>query len=366
MPARETPGLDFLVKRDAWHEHRFVESGPPGDLAAGRVRFRIDRFALTANNISYAKAGDLLRYWDFFPAEPGWGRIPTMGFADVLHSTHPDVAEGERFFGFFPMSRYLEIEPGHTSKSQVMDGAAHREGIAPAYNGYTRTASDEIYAPEHEDAHMLMWGLFLTSFLIHDYLTDNACFGAQTAVISSASSKTSIALAHLLSASGELEVVGLTSARNADFVRGLGSYDRTLLYEEVEDLAADRPSVFVDMAGDGDVTGAVHRRLGDRLRYSGSVGATHWDASARADDLPGATPEFFFAPGQMQKRAADWGPDGLRQRMGDAWTGFRDASEAWLHVRRSAGRDGLVRVYEDTLAGRTAPSDGHVVTLQEG
>ena len=32
-------------------------------LAAGQVRVRIDHFALTANNITYAAFGDAMGYW---------------------------------------------------------------------------------------------------------------------------------------------------------------------------------------------------------------------------------------------------------------------------------------------------------------
>ncbi len=65
----ELTGLDFLVDKSAWHKTRFIETEVSTDLAPGQVLFRVDRFAFTANNISYAMAGDLLRYWYFFPKE---------------------------------------------------------------------------------------------------------------------------------------------------------------------------------------------------------------------------------------------------------------------------------------------------------
>ena len=101
--------IDLLVRRDDFHTTRFRETETP-DLTDGQVLFRIDRFALTSNNITYAAAGDMLDYWGFFPAEEGWGRIPVMGFADVSASRHPGVAEGERVFGFFPMATHLVID----------------------------------------------------------------------------------------------------------------------------------------------------------------------------------------------------------------------------------------------------------------
>ncbi len=355
-------GLDFLVKRDDWKQIRFDDAAVP-ELAEGQVLFRVDRFAFTANNISYALAGDMLGYWRFFPAPEGWGRIPVMGFGDVLASEHPDVAVGTRCFGFYPMSRHLVIEPSSASPSGITDGAAHREGLAPAYSQYSPTAGDSLYHPEHEDALMLMRGLFLTSFLADDFLADRS-FGEQAVLISSASSKTSIALGHRVSTTGRARAVGLTSPRNLEFVRKLGCYDRVLTYDEVDTLDAAVPTVYVDMAGNGALRHAVHEHFGGRLRHSCTIGATHWDRTGGDDEgLPGPKPEFFFAPAQIQKRSADWGPAELQRRLGEAWAEFRRFSEGWLEVQRGVGREAVERVYRETLAGRSEPQHGHVLSL---
>lgn len=363
MPDAPSESLDFLIKKSDWKQTRFVSGPAPEDLEPGRVLFRVDRFALTANNITYALAGDGLGYWRFFPAEEGWGRIPVMGFGDVLRSTHAGVAEGTRCFGFFPMSRYLVIQPSRANREQIVDGAPHRAGLAPVYGQYTPVLGDSLYSAAHEDAHMLMRGLFLTSFLVEDFLGEHDFFGARAVLISSASSKTSIALAFQVSRMGRARTIGLTSPRNLDFVKGLGYYDEVLCYDEVASLPADSPSVFVDMAGNGDVVRAIHTHFGAALEHSCTVGVTHWEAPRAAADLPGPKPEFFFAPTQIQKRSKDWGADGFQQRVGDAWRAFRGASAAWLHVVRASGRDALERVYQDTLAGRARPQDGHVLTL---
>ena len=355
-------GLDFLVNKNDWKQNRF-DDAPVPDLADGQVLFRVDRFALTANNISYALAGDMLGYWRFFPAPEGWGRLPTMCFGDVIASKHPDVAEGTRCFGFYPMSRYLVIEPSAADASGIMDGAPHREGLAPVYSQYSPTGGDALYAPDHEDALMLMRGLFMTSFLADDFIADKQ-FGEQAVLISSASSKTSIALGHVVSKAGRARSVGLTSARNLEFVRKLGCYDQVLTYAEVGSLDPATPTVYVDMAGNGALRRSVHEHFGGQLKHSCTIGATHWDQTGGGDEgLPGPKPEFFFAPGQIQKLAADWGPAELQRRLGEGWSGFRSFSEGWLQVQRGHGRDAVERVYQDTLAGRTEPQHGHVLSL---
>ena len=354
-------GLVFEVKKSDWKQTRFVE-GPEPALAPGQALLRVDRFALTANNVTYAVAGDLLGYWRFFPCEEGWGRIPVMGFAEVIRSTHPEVKEGTRCFGFYPMGRHLVIQPGAVSPSQILDAASHRAGLAPAYAQYLPTGGDAVYDAAREDQILLMRGLFMTSFLADDFLAEQDYRGARSALIASASSKTAVALAFQLKQRGRARAIGLTSARNVDFVRKLGFYDQVVLYDEIPSLAVE-PSVFVDMAGDGRVTAAVHHHLGERLVYDCAIGATHWSAERSSEALPGPKPEFFFAPAQIAKRSKDWGPAGFAQRIGGAWTKFCDASDAWLRVVRSRGREATERVYQETLAGRTQPAEGQILSL---
>ena len=247
-----------------------------------------------------------------------------------------------------------------------MEGSAHRQGLAPAYNTYMPVGGDPSYAPSHEDQIMLMRGLFMTSFLIDDLMSESDYFGAGTVVIASASSKTGIALAWLLHRARKARVVGLTSSGNAAFVRGLGICDDVVLYDDVETVSSESPSVMVDMAGNGEVINRFHRHLGQNVKYSCTVGATHWEKGGRDSDLPGAQPEFFFAPGRMVKRAKDWGPAGLQQRVADSWEGFRASSDAWLKVVRGHGAEALERVYREMLEGRATPAEGHVLSLQDG
>ena len=84
---------DFLVKRDDLRECRIAESEPP-ELGPGQALLRVDTFGLTANNVTYAVFGEAMSYWDFFPAEDGWGRVPMWGFAEVERSEAEGVEAG--------------------------------------------------------------------------------------------------------------------------------------------------------------------------------------------------------------------------------------------------------------------------------
>lgn len=105
----------FEVNRSNWQQTRTVDETFDGVLQDNEVLLAIDRFALTANNITYCVSGDMLGYWRFFPAQEGWGRIPAMGFADVAVSNCPGIAVGERVWGFLPMATHLKIQAGNKS-----------------------------------------------------------------------------------------------------------------------------------------------------------------------------------------------------------------------------------------------------------
>ena len=351
------------VRKDKWRETRVVEEPLSTELGPNEVLFRIDRFALTANNISYAGAGDLLGYWGFFPAEEGWGRIPAMGWADVVASAHPNVAVGERVWGFFPFSTHLKIVAGNDKPDQFQDVSAHRAEYAPVYARFDRASANPIYDEAREDQDSLLRGLFMTSWLVEDFLHMNASFGASTCLITSASSKTSIALAHCVKKRGEMQSVGLTSPGNVAFCESLGYYDRVLTYDAVTTLDASQSAVMVDMAGSAAVLSDVHHHYGDNMKHSCRIGATHYEEMGAVDNLPGATPEFFFAPSHIQTRSAELGAMQLMMNMGAEYVAFRAASDNWLTLERGFGIEAVEQTYQAVLAGKADARSGQIVSM---
>lgn len=352
--------MDFEVRRNDLRTHRILD-GPLTLVAEGQVLLHVGQCALTANNITYGAFGDLMRYWDFFPGEDGWGRVPVWGFADVAESHCDGISDGERVYGYFPMSTHLVVEPTRITPGSFVDASAHRQPLPPVYNQYTRLA---VRASEHdEQLHAVLRPLFTTSFLIDDWLADHQSFGAASVVIASASSKTGLSLAALLSARHQVEVVGLTSARNADFVQSVGYYDRVVTYDDVSSLDPTVPTVLVDMGGDAAVLAAVHGHFGDRLLHSCQVGATHWEQVQFGADLPGPTPTMFFAPDHVVRRLADWGGPGFEERVGAAWNTFTESAETWLTIEVHRGPDAVATVFDEVLEGRLSPDRACVIEL---
>ncbi len=362
--------MDLEIATSELGRTRLVDA-PAAALAPGGARLRVDRFGLTSNNVSYGVTGDLLGYWTFFPASTDdgdgtrWGRVPVWGFAEVIESRSDDLVEGERLFGYLPMSDELVIEVGSPRPQSVDDVAPHRAALAGPYNAYQRCAADPLYRANREDVHLLLYPLFFTSFLIDDFLEANGDDGAEQVVVSSASSKTAAGVGHQLRARGQ-KAVGLTSSRNAAFCRSLGAWDEVVEYGDVEGLAVV-PSVFVDVAGDPAVVHAVHARLGDDLRRSMIVGDTHWDANERAaGGLSGPKPEFFFAPSQVSARNREWGPEELGRRLGAAWETYADWVASWLNIETVLGLDEVAGAWRGLVVGPVDPRVGTVCVLDDG
>jgi len=358
--------MEFVVARNDLEQCKFIETQLP-DAAAlhdGALLIKIDRFALTANNITYAVLGDELKYWDLFPAPENFGNIPVWGFGEVIASKHPAVSEGERLFGYFPMATHLVIEAADVSKRSLRDAAAHRQGVAPVYNAYARVTGDAAFAGRQGDYQALLRPLFMLSFLVDDYLAESEFFGARSVMLSSASSKTAFGLAHLLHAlRKDIRVIGLTSAGNTRFVSSLGCYDDVVTYERITTLSSDQPVAFVDMAGNSELRARLHRHFGDQMKYSGRIGLTHRSSSPEEPQLPGAKPSWFFAPSQIRRRAKEWGPGEIDARFGAAWSNFVPMLDRWLRVVEGRGPAATQQVYLDTLAGRVPPDQGHILSL---
>jgi hypothetical protein len=334
-------------------------------LAEGEVLLSVDRFALTANNITYGVAGDLIGYWQFFPAEGDWGRIPVWGVGTVIASKNAGLDVGQRYYGYYPMSSYLVVKPEGVSGRGFTDGADHRAALPPVYNNYALMNPENGFDPAHDDHQMVYRPLFTTSFVIDDYLDDNDFFGAKTVILSSASSKTSFGLAFLLHRNRDVKVIGLTSTSNVAFVESLGLYDQVVTYEDIDSLDANIPAAFVDMAGNRGVLENLHRHFQDNMVCSCGVGITHWEARDGAEpaSLPGAKPTMFFAPSQIQKRNQDWGPEKFQRELANAWVQFLEVVDDWVTINHPAGADGMRDTYQTVLAG-AKPDQSYVVSVQ--
>ncbi|MGI2169963.1 DUF2855 family protein [Shewanella sp. MF05960] len=358
----------FEVSKNDLQTTRVIDVDITTPMAHNEVLLRVDKFALTANNISYGIAGDALGYWRFFPSnEPQhWGRLPVMGYAEVIKSKNDQILVGERVWGFMPMATHLIILAGHVSQYGFSDVNPCREGLSPVYNHFDRVGANPFYREQNEDYDILLRGLLTTSWLVDDFMFDNQYFAAKQYLITSASSKTSIALAYCIKQRGERPAIGITSQANKAFVESLGCYDKVISYQQITELDPTVASILVDMAGGKTTLAAIHHHFSSQLTYSCRIGATHHNdidiSQAGAEtNLPGATPTFFFAPTQLKKRSKDWGTTETMKQMSLALLGYIDFCKGNISTHHIHDLKQVNDVYQTVLAGTADASVGIVV-----
>jgi Protein of unknown function (DUF2855) len=360
----EWPMLEFQVRKDNFAETRIVEADTL-QLGDRQARLRLDLFAMTSNNITYAAMGEgELGYWDFFPAKQGWGRPPCWGFATVEASNAEDVTIGARVYGYFPMGTHLDIAPSRATPNGFFDGSEHRKSKSPVYNQYLLTSADPAYDSGREAEQSLFRPLYATGWWAADFITRTAPLPG-TVILTSASAKTALATAHQLKSLGGAKLIGLTSAHNLEYVQATGLYNQSATYDNAGDITLEGTVVYVDFLGREEVTAALHRALGPALRRSVMIGATDWAAKPGGILVPnakldGPQPEFFFVPGYAAQRIKEEGP-ALRAKMTADLRAFYAISNEFVEPTRLSGPEAVENSWYRLLKGRVPPNEGLVL-----
>jgi Protein of unknown function (DUF2855) len=331
-------------------------------LADDSVRLRIQSFAVTANNVTYAVAGDSMSYWNFFPAPVGFGIVPMWGHAVVERSNNPHLNVGERVYGYLPMGTHLDVVPAKIRTGSFFDGAPHRQAMSPIYNQYTRLDADPEHDPAQESQRMIFAPLFKTGFLIEDFMRRNNWFGAHNLVMTSASSKTSLGLASCAkNLSPHIKRIGLTSKTNMAFTLDTGLYHEVLSYDDIA-LLPKEPSVLVDFAGNSAVLHAVHETLTDNLKYSCLVGATHVSGrSGGIRDICGPRPILFFAPSHAIEAIKAEGAEAFGAAIAAQWAQFLQTVDGSVEINEQSGIIAAAQAYTAILKNEAPPSIGIII-----
>ena len=356
---------EIWVDRDDYRKTKIIEVETPA-LAEGEVLVSVDKFGLTANNVSYAVSGKTIGYWGYYPADNNWGKVPVWGMADIIESKCDGIVVGERIWGFFPMASHVVLKPGQIKKQTFADMAGHRQNLPLFYNQYQRTEAEPDYLKTLEDERCLLFPLFATSFVLNDFLEDNDFFGAEQILIGSVSSKTGFGLASFLTQNEKFdgEVIGLTSKGNVDFVKALKCCEQIVVYGDEAQIDTSKSSAFVDMSGNGELVKTLHEHLQNNMVQSIGVGATHWNEKRARGDMPGAKPAFFFAPAQMDKRDKEWGRGMLFQKAFAAGAQLAANIKDIVKVELITGPQDVEQIWKDMLDNNVSARRGIMASLK--
>ena len=340
---------------------KVVDSEVP-ELEDGEVLMKIDKYALTSNNVTYAVIGYQIKYWDFFPAPEPWGIVPVWGFATVVESKAKGIEEGERIYGYFPMAGYLKIMAGKINPFSFIDVSEHRSELATVYNTYNREGKELKYPEGTEDYLPIAKPLFMTSFLINEFLNLENFFEAENIIITSASSKTSLGLAYCLSVLNNdhgKNIIGLTSTRNVTFVANTGLYNQVADYKDIKAKVSRTDTVIVDMAGNGQLNSDLFDHLGEKLKHLCKVGLTDWSKASIEVKIPVA--RFFFAPTYAAGFFKQHGPAKANEIMMSALSSFISTASEWIKLEYLDSFEALQTTFLEMVKGKVDPSKGYIV-----
>jgi len=353
----------FLVDKTNFYNNIFTEDSKP-EISENEALLKVDTFAVTSNNVTYAVTGDLIGYWKFFPTDAPNGIVPVWGFADVVETQIEGLEKGTRVYGFFPMSNFLKIKLGKNNPFGITAGDDHRVALPPIYNYYSKVNNDPTYSPENEGFISIFRPLFTTSFLNFHFLKDSNFFDSEQIILTSASSKTALGIAFFLKKYQKdfgKKVVGLTSARNVDFVKSVGFYDEVIAYDEMGEKLNNNTSTIVDMAGNTVLISDAHDQLGSNLKFVSKIGLTDWRAEKSEKKIENS--KFFFAPTFAQTKIQEWGMVEMNKKIAIEFADFLTHAKQWMQLVEINNQEDFSNLFKNMLDGKINPSEGYIATL---
>ncbi|KAJ7194225.1 hypothetical protein GGX14DRAFT_586804 [Mycena pura] len=378
-----------------------VSSLPTQDLPPNHVLIKVERFGFSANNITYQALGEQphFRYFDFhYAPEAGnvsaksHGLVPVWGFGTIVASSHPKISPGEHVYGYFAPSRYLlvPVSPSDVNRHAFYVPRPHLPADRRPYNQIRRCAADPEYTPTAlgEDLTMLYRPLFWTAYWFEDWLHSTGYRGATRVLLSSASAKTAFCVAYLIrkrrargETSSSLKIVGLTSARNLAFTRGLGLYDEVVEYGAAEAALAQAPGqnkwVYADVAGNVALNARLFAHLGKALVASIALGMASLEPASKqaaaldfqTNKFTGAEPpataqlETFFMVEWLSVRQRQLAPDEIVRRQRQVWTELMADCVPWVRLVHVSGANEVKRAYDEITKTGFSADVGYIWSM---
>ena len=393
-----TQRIMIATVRDDLQDTRVLRDELP-PLAPDEIRLRVDKVGLSANNLFYAQMGEapFLKFFAVYPLEESHkelANMPAWGVGTVIESNNNDFQQGEQYRGFLHMTNVVQMKAKRTPEGFTAYGGK-RDKLNQAYNGFLRIeangASPIAGTGANSDLAMTSAPGASSGFILYELLKMRDFYSGNGVILTSASSKLSLATALLLQQernTGSLEhVIGYTANANADFVRDTGLFDTVLGYDEGLPPTAGSRNNLVDVAGDS----AIYKRNKEQLVKAFAVGGTHADADASIFTAFGATGfvkmfidmiapvsvknwasrnlsprlEMFFAPTVINELLAQWGREKMDAKSDAALTQFVDAAleNGWITVKRCENLQDAQAAYKDIVTGQVPPSEAVVISL---
>ncbi|CAI6338952.1 unnamed protein product [Periconia digitata] len=280
------PAKTHILDRNNYTSHHLVTLSPAPTLPPlppSSLRLRTKIISLSTNNLSYARMGHLLGWWDTYPLPleqtpapfndaSKYGRISAWGYAEVVESNVAGIEAGSAtLYGYLPISSEVwTVAVEQTGiKGQIVVVDAYRQHLLKMYNRYTVLGASVAELEERGDGGLdslgwdaLMLPTFGTAYNMNMYgfawedgnrvhpggerewTAADADLDDAVVVVLNASGKTAMSWAYALRNYRPKEhqpkmIVGVASEASKAVVEGSGFYDKVVLNPDAEAFVAD-------------------------------------------------------------------------------------------------------------------------------
>ena len=268
------PTIQVLSRQNYEEQHivSLPNALPYPALAPNSIRVSSSVLALTTNNLSYARLGHLLGWWNVHPlpssipsefSDPAsYGRISAWGYGTVVESTTV-VEVGTQMYGYLPIGTLpvdMRVELDPELPGTFVEASEHRSKLMPVYNRYFLSAPavsaqekevqkrnqayDALSRVLHETGYMLNRFAFgwRPEEIAHpmgaaggQWSSEKADLAGSTVLVFAASTKTALSFAYQLK-HGRPEdakpamVIAVGSKQSEAFTENTGFFGRVLDY----------------------------------------------------------------------------------------------------------------------------------------
>lgn len=410
----EIPVIQVLEKERYFTQHlvSLPDAVPYGPLGPSSVRVRTKVMSLTSNNMTYAKAGFLMKWWNIHPLPPStpapfndatkYGRINCWGFAEVLDSTHASVDKGGYLWGYLPigtLAQDLVLEKG-TVPGQVFVKNDYRQDIFSMYNRYfifPPDLSGSIEARAESIAYDAIFRvMYETAYLVNRFVfapdpketiipgpgsvtwdPSKADIKGATIICLAPGSKVALSFARELRHGQKkpvAKVIGAASEYSIEFVRDTGEYDEVISTgSEPSDVLARIPDggkiVLVDFGGRGGIAqkwaGAISDARKDFLLMNCGREISEESSSnvlASFQEKQSAPPTYesaqINASDIRDLAIAKYGEERYFRDFEEAWEAFKKKPVQGLKIAWGNGMEDVLKGWKSLSAGTAQPNEG--------
>lgn len=415
----EIPIIQVLEKERYFNQHliSLPDAVPYPPLGHSSIRLRTRVMSLTSNNMTYAKAGFLMKWWGVHPLPPStpapfndatqYGRINCWGFAEVLDSTHPSVEKGSYIWGYLPigtLAQDLVVEKGSVP-GQIFVKNDYRQDIFSMYNRYfvfPPGLGSQIESRAESVAYdAILRVMYETSYLVNRFVftldpketvipgpegviwdSNKADIKDATIICLAPGSKVALSFARELRCGDKkpvTKVVGAASDYSLEFVKKTGEYDEVISTAEdpsktLAGIPDDSKIVLVDFGGRGGIAhkwataiSKSHKNVllmncGREIseQSSSEVLASFQQAQSVAPTYKSAQ---INASDIRDRAIAKVGEEKYFRDFEAAWESFKKTPVKGLRISWGTGLDDVLKGWESLAKGTVQPDEGLVFVV---